>query len=73
VLVAHSLGCRAVLACLEQLSSRQANGWPVPTVSAAGLMAGAVPVAECETGPEVFGRRFGATFYLNIYSHADRT
>jgi pimeloyl-ACP methyl ester carboxylesterase len=73
VLVAHSLGCRVALACLEQLSSRQANGWPVPTVSAAVLMAGAVPVAECEIGPEVFGRRFGGTYYVNIYSLADGT
>ena len=69
VLVAHSLGCRVLLAALEWLLDQEAGRGP--RISAAFLLAAAVPVGEC-LPPERFAARYPDARYVVLHSHRDR-
>ncbi|HEY2794737.1 MAG TPA: alpha/beta hydrolase [Micromonosporaceae bacterium] len=68
VLVAHSLGCRVLLATLEWLITNEPDTGP--RISAAYLLAAAVPVADA-VGPARFADRYPGARYEVLYSHRD--
>ncbi|MEV4512282.1 alpha/beta hydrolase [Dactylosporangium sp. NPDC049525] len=69
ILVAHSLGCRVLLAALEWLMS-QASGHGA-RISGVYLLAAAVPVGECAS-PQRFAARHPDSRYVVLHSHRDR-
>jgi len=69
MLVAHSLGCRVLLAAFEWIVE-QADG-AGPRITAAFLLAAAVPVGEC-VPPERFAARHPGVRYVVLHSHRDR-
>jgi Pentapeptide repeats (8 copies) len=70
VLVAHSLGCRVLLAALEWLLHTQ-DSVREPHVLTALLLAGAVPVGEC-VYPHRFTTRLPGACYVILHPHRDQ-
>lgn len=69
ILVAHSLGCRVLLAALRTLAKAK-NATCRPNVVGAHLLAAAVPVADCGTTGRFEHRQPGARYAI-YYSRRD--
>ena len=74
VLVAHSLGCRTVLQFLATLNAMlpETEAGARLSIVCVALMAGAVPVSECETTSPVYGHRYPDAWYQNFHSPRDK-
>jgi hypothetical protein len=67
VLVAHSLGCRVLLSALEYVLDEADRR---PRISAALLLAAAVPVRDC-LPPQAFAKRYPDAHFAVLHSRRD--